>query len=141
MNERAPGAFSAELMCALRAVEARLEAALEPLGLSLAKYGVLSKLVAAAEPLPLGTLAERSACVRSNMTQLVDRLEADHLVQRAPDPRDRRSIRAELTEEGRRRQAAASDVLAEAEAAAFSGLPSDQRDLFLSMLRGLQAGR
>jgi len=41
--------LSSELLCALRAVEGRLEGALEPLGLSLAKYGLLSKLVAAGE--------------------------------------------------------------------------------------------
>ena len=29
------------------------------------------------EPLPLSQLAERCSCVRSNITQLVDRLEAD----------------------------------------------------------------
>jgi DNA-binding MarR family transcriptional regulator len=121
MNE--PGALSAALLCTLRSVESRLEAALEPLGLSLAKFGVLSKLVAAGEPLPLSTLAERSACVRSNITQLVDRLEADRLVVRAPDPKDRRSIRAELTEQGRARQAEASRVVTEAEKAVFSGLP------------------
>lgn len=133
--------LSSELRCAMRAVESRLEAALEPLGLSLAKFGVLSRLAAAGEPIPLGTLAEQSSCVRSNITQLVDRLEADHLVSRAPDPRDRRSIRAELTATGRERQAAASKVLREAEATAFAGLPENQRDIFLGMLRALQAGR
>lgn len=141
MNEPAPGSLSADLMCVLRSVEAKLEAALEPLGLSLAKFGVLSKLVAAGEPLPLGTLAERSACVRSNITQLIDRLEADRLVRRSPDPHDRRSIRAELTDEGRRRQEEATRVLADAERQVFAGLPTDQRDTFLGMLHALQAGR
>jgi DNA-binding MarR family transcriptional regulator len=139
MNE--PGALSGQLLCALRSVEGRLEAALEPLGLSLAKFGVLSKLVAAGEPLPLSTLAERSSCVRSNITQLVDRLEAEKLVVRAPDPRDRRSIRAELTEAGRARQAEAARVVTEAEKAVFAGLPSGDAEILLGMLRGLQAGR
>ena len=139
MND--PALLSSELLCALRAVEGRLEAALEPLGLSLAKYGLLSKLVAAGEPLPLSTLAERSACVRSNITQLVDRLEAEKLVLRSPDPHDRRSIRAELTEQGRTRQAAATQVLSDTEHAVFSGLPSGQADTLIAMLRSLQAGR
>ncbi|HET8645830.1 MAG TPA: MarR family transcriptional regulator [Vicinamibacteria bacterium] len=133
--------LSAELRCALRAVETKLEAALEPLGLSLAKFGVLSRLAAAGEPIPLGTLAEQSACVRSNITQLVDRLEADRLVVRAPDPHDRRSIRAELTEAGRERHASAASILRDAEATVFSGLPGHQRELFVQMLRALQAGR
>ena len=133
--------LSSELLCALRSVEWRLEAALEPLGLSLAKYGLLSKLVADGGPVPLSTLAERSACVRSNITQLVDRLEAEKLVVRSPDPHDRRSIRAELTKEGRARQAAATQVLADTERVVFSGLPSGQADTLIAMLRSLQAGR
>jgi len=44
--------------------------------------------------------------VRSNITQLVDRLEADGLVRRVEDPKDRRSVRATLTPLGRERQAA-----------------------------------
>ena len=100
MNEIAPASAAYRLMWALRVVEERFEAALEPLGLSLAKFGCLAKLVAAGEPLPLSTLAERCACVRSNITQLVDRLEADKLVVRADDPHDRRSVRAELTDGG-----------------------------------------
>src|SRR5687767_2961884 len=88
------------LLTALHVVEERLEATLEPLGLSLAKFNVLDKLAAEEEPMPLGTLAERCACVRSNITQLVDRLEAEKLVVRNDDPRDRRSVRAGLTVEG-----------------------------------------
>ena len=133
--------LSGELRCAMRAVESRLEAALEPLGLSLAKFGVLSRSAAAGEPVPLGTLAEQSSCVRSNITQLMDRLEAERLVTRAPDPKDRRSIRAELTDAGRERQTEAARALRAAEATAFAGLPQSQRDLFLQMLRALQAGR
>ena len=34
------------------------------------------------------------------MTQLVDRLEADGLVRRVADPTDRRSVKAEITDEG-----------------------------------------
>ena len=52
--------------------------------------------------MPLGQLAERLSCVKSNITQLVDRLEADGLVARQPDPGDRRSKLAGLTAAGRR---------------------------------------
>jgi DNA-binding MarR family transcriptional regulator len=58
-------------------VQERLETALAPTGLSLAKLGALRHLAEADEPLPLGQLAERIACVKSNVTQLVDRLESD----------------------------------------------------------------
>jgi len=83
-------------------LEARLEAALAAVGLSLPKVGVLRILADAKEPLPLSELAEHSHCVRSNMTQLVDRLEADGLVRRVPDAEDRRIRRASLTLAGRK---------------------------------------
>jgi DNA-binding MarR family transcriptional regulator len=138
MNDREPGMLSGRLIGFLHGVEDRLELALEPLGLSCAKFGVLAKLVHAGESLPLGTLAERMACVRSNMTQLVDRLEADKLVRRVSDPSDRRSIRAELTREGRERHSAAVQVVRQAERELFSGLPPEQQDALFQLLGSLK---
>jgi len=100
------------LLGTAHAVEARLEAVLAPLRLSLAKVGVLHHLAAAREPVPLSALAEVQKCVRSNITQLVDRLEKDGLVRRRADPNDRRSVRAALTAAGERLLARAHQVLA-----------------------------
>jgi DNA-binding MarR family transcriptional regulator len=86
-------------------LESHLEVALEEADLSLAKMGALSKLVEEGEPLTLSDLAARLTCVRSNITQLVDRLEADGLVKREEDPTDRRGVRAALTGLGQERQA------------------------------------
>ena len=101
------------LLGAAHAVEARIESSLSPLGLSLAKLNVLGILVASNSPLTLGELAQKLACVRSNVTQLVDRLETDGLVRREADPADRRSIRAVVTDTGRDREKAGSIALAE----------------------------
>lgn len=139
MND-APHALAFELLGALSSVEARLEAALEPLGLSLAKFGALSKLVAADAPLPLSTLAERCACVRSNITQLVDRLEAEKLVTRVHDPRDRRSILAGLTDEGRTRQLAGKRAIEKAEKEIFGSIPPESRDALRELFAALQRG-
>ena len=136
-QEETARSFAYELLSASSSVAERLEAVLEPLGLSLAKFGALSKLVAAEEPLPLSTLAERCACVRSNITQLVDRLEADGLVTRSDDPHDRRSIRAELTDEGRRRQAAGVRAVEKAEREILSQLPKAKQDALIALLRSL----
>jgi len=122
---------------ALHAVEMQLEAELLPLGLSLPKLGVLSKLVDAGESLPLRTLAERLSCVRSNVTQLVDRLEAEKLVVRTDDPNDRRSIRASLTPEGRSRHAAGLRALERAEKRLLADLSAKQRDELLRLLDSL----
>src|SRR2546423_7044980 len=90
-------AVVSSLLETAEAVEARLEAAVSPLGLSLAKLGVLHPLAEARGPLPLSALAERQHCVRSNITQLVDRLQKDGLAPPRPDPRDRRRGLAALT--------------------------------------------
>jgi DNA-binding MarR family transcriptional regulator len=104
------------------AVEARLEAAMRPLGLSLAKAGVLTLLAEAKEPLPLSELAECEGCVRSNITQLVDRLEKDGLVRRRGDPTDHRSTRATLTPAGERAYSKAVRALADEQRAIVSAL-------------------
>ena len=138
MNELAPGLLAIQVVGGLHVLETRLEEALEPLGLSLAKLGALSKLVAAGEPLPLRTLAERCACVRSNITQLVDRLEAEKLVRRGDDPNDRRSVRAELTSEGRSRHAAGMRALEKAERRLLSPLSPKQQDDLIRLLESLR---
>ncbi|MEV5881309.1 MarR family transcriptional regulator [Streptomyces sp. NPDC052020] len=54
------------------------------------------------EPLPMRRLAKRLRCEPSNVTGIVDRLEARGLVERRPDPGDRRVKVAAATAEGRR---------------------------------------
>jgi DNA-binding MarR family transcriptional regulator len=109
-----------ELMFSLingaRTIEQRLEEALARVGLSLAKFGALTHLVEAGAPLTLSECAEKMTCVRSNITQLMDRLEADGLVQRVDDPRDRRAVRAEVTRLGAERQAAGVKEVAKVQA-------------------------
>lgn len=106
------------------AVEARLEAAVSPIGLSLAKLGLLHHLAEASEPLPLSELAEHQNCVRSNITQLVDRLEKEGLVRRRPDPLDRRSVRAALTPAGEEAYQRGKQALAEEQQAIVNSLSS-----------------
>jgi DNA-binding MarR family transcriptional regulator len=79
--------------------------------LSCAKFEALSVLVSQDRPISLSELAEKLTCVRSNVTQLVDRLEAEGLVKRIDDPTDRRVVRAEVTALGRRRHAAGARVV------------------------------
>lgn len=130
-------AITRGLMHAAHAVEAQLEAALEGAGMSLAKLSVLRHLVQAGAPLALSQLAERSSCVRSNMTQLIDRLEADGLVRRVADPHDRRSVRAALTRAGQRRHDLAVQLLGAREAALVAPLDDDERAALVQLLARL----
>jgi DNA-binding MarR family transcriptional regulator len=49
--------------------------------------------------------------VRSNVTQLADRLESDGLMRRVDDPTDRRAIRAVITPLGVEKHAAGAKVI------------------------------
>jgi DNA-binding MarR family transcriptional regulator len=118
------------LIAAAHAIEARLEQGLATVGLSPAKYAVLSQLAQAGAPLTLSELAARVSCVRSNMTQLVDRLEAEGLVRRVDCPDDRRIVRAVLTALGEERAAAGARLVRQMQREFASALPeSDYAEL------------
>ena len=120
-------------------LESRVETKLADVGLSLAKLAALHRLSEAGESLPLGQLAERLSCVKSNVTQLVDRLEADGLVSRAADPNDRRSRLAVLTEAGREAYEKGRQIQIEAEQALFGALTPDESatlHVLLAKLKG-----
>src|SRR6185436_1788312 len=104
-----------------------LDAALAPTGLSAAKWNALRHLMAAGGQLPLGQLAAKLSCVKSNATQLVDRLEAEKLVCRLPDAEDRRSIRAEITGAGRQAYQLGQRVVARFEEQLFAEFTEAER--------------
>ncbi len=89
------------LVHAADAVQRQAESRLAAVGLSLPKLAALEAISNAGASVPLSQLAESLSCVKSNVTQLVDRLETDGFVTRAADPTDRRSRLAVLTPAGR----------------------------------------
>ena len=135
-----PGTVFQRLMHVAALVEARLEGAVAPTGLSLAKLGVLQHLVEAGESLALGQLAERIACVKSNVTQLVDRLEAEGLVRRETDPSDRRVVRAVITPEGQRRCAEGARARARAERELSATIPAGAHPAIAELLAAIESG-
>jgi DNA-binding MarR family transcriptional regulator len=125
------------LLRAGSAVADRLEERLEPWSLSLAKLRALEHLAAAPDGLPLGHLAERLCCVKSNVTQLVDRLEADGFVRRIPRQNDRRCVVARITERGRDRFLSAASAREEAEREVLERLDDGDRERLMHILARL----
>jgi DNA-binding MarR family transcriptional regulator len=119
-------------------LQGRLEEALGGVGLSLAKHGVLATLVAEGAPMALSELAARQKCVRSNITQLVDRLEDDGLVRREPDPADRRSIRAVLTAQGQARERAGTEEIRRVKAAFVGGIAAEDLEELGRLLKRME---
>jgi len=89
------------------------------------------------EPLPMRRLANKLKCEPSNVTGIVDRLEARGLVERLPDPKDRRVKLAAATQEGRRVARSLRDSLDFAREP-LAGLSEEERlslrDLLLRMV-------
>lgn len=100
------------------AVVPSLERALAPTGLPISWYDVLLVLNAAPERrLRMTELGEQATLSRERVSRVVTDLERAGLVERRPNPDDRRSSYAAITAEGRRRlRAAAPTYLAAIEA-------------------------
>ena len=122
------------LLQAARVLQSRLETALDSVGLSVTKYQALEELVRADGPVSLRALADCQKCVRSNITQLVDRLEADGLVKRADDPNDRRGVRAVITPLGKERYTAAYKAIRDVQTDLTSEMSETDRAHFRRIL-------
>ncbi len=142
MNEHAEGGQAGlfTLLHAAGAAEGHVEAKLAAAGLSLAKLAALVALREAGESLPLSHLADRLACVKSNITQLVDRLEADGLVSREADPKDRRARLAVMTAAGRDACDTGVRIQQDAERALLSELSDSERQQLGLLMAKLERG-
>jgi DNA-binding MarR family transcriptional regulator len=125
------------VMKSARHIQDRLEAVLESVSLTPAKYQALDALVKAGTPMALSELAGSLRCVRSNITQLADRLELDGLVKRVDDASDRRAIRAVVTPLGVERHEAGSAALSELQAEIGSSTTSADRLHVVEVLSGI----
>lgn len=96
-------------------------------GLSLPAYAVLLRLAEAPDGrVRLHDLTGDALMTRSGVTRLVDRLEADGLLERQVCPSDRRGAYAALTAEGRRRLRRAAPVHLAGIQRHFAGQLSDE---------------
>jgi DNA-binding MarR family transcriptional regulator len=92
----------------------RADATLRPLELTFARYEVLMLLsFSKLGHLPLGIIGERLQVNAASVTNAVDRLEAQGLVERRPNPQDGRGTLAALTEPGRRLARRATELMNE----------------------------
>ncbi|MFD7815548.1 MarR family winged helix-turn-helix transcriptional regulator [Streptomyces sp. NPDC059785] len=99
-----PDALTLEVVGLIGSVVARYHEEYEEAAAEHALTGAQARLLSllALEPLPMRRLARKLKCEPSNVTGIVDRLEARGLVERRPDPDDRRVKLAAPTDEGLR---------------------------------------
>lgn len=103
------------------------------------EFDVLAALRRAGRPYVLspGRLLEQTLVTSGTMTNRVDRLESRGLVQRLPDPADRRGVHVRLTPSGRERVDAALADLLDRERQLLEALSRADQDALSGLLRRL----
>ncbi len=97
-------------------VLARINGALAPFGLTFSRFEALALLhFTRTGALPLGKMGQRLQVHAASVTNTVDRLERDGLVERRPHPDDGRTTLASITDAGRSMAEAAAAALGEIE--------------------------
>lgn len=74
----------------------------EKFGMSLSRFDLLAQLDGRPEGMRMGELSKRLMVTTGNITGLVDELVAEGLVERLPDPTNRRASLAAMTARGRK---------------------------------------
>jgi DNA-binding MarR family transcriptional regulator len=109
-------------------VDAFQHRCLDPFGLRFIDYSVLRVLELVGEPHRMSPSELSEIVVRSSggMTQILDRLERAGLVERLPDPDDRRKVFVGLTADGMRTAGAANARYASERERLLAGLSADE---------------
>ena len=135
-----PDELTLEVVDLIGAVVARYHEEYDEAAAEHALTGAQARLLSllSLEPLPMRKLAQRLRCEPSNVTGIVDRLESRGLVERRPDPTDRRATLVTLTERG----AGVGRDIREAAAAetdrSFAALDPEDRRTLARILRTLR---
>lgn len=103
------------------------------------EFDVLAALRRAGSPYELspGRLIKETLVTSGTMTNRVDRLVARGLVERLPDPHDRRGVLVRLTDAGRARVDGALATLLARERELLAGLPAADQERLAGLLRDL----
>jgi DNA-binding MarR family transcriptional regulator len=114
--------------------------ALAPVGIDPKEF-LLMRFVAASEGQSQQALAERLAVPASRMVALVDRLEEAGLVERRPDPEDRRVRGLHLTRKGRGALERAGKIAIDYETRLCAGINREEREQLIDLLQKLQTSQ
>lgn len=114
--------------------------ALEPVGIDPREF-LLMRFVAASEGQSQQVLAERLGVPASRMVALVDRLEDEGLVERRPNPEDRRIRELHLTGKGKGALERAGKIAIDYETQLCAGINRQEREQLIDLLQKLQVSQ
>ncbi len=124
----------------IQGIERRLRLAMEETlddhGLSYGEWKVLARLHYATDHTSTpGELSAKLELSSGAMTNRIDQLERAGFVRRYPDPTDRRGVRVEMTEDGKRIWIESTNAQAIKEALVASALTKDEQHQLNGLLR------
>jgi len=129
------------MMRAQQLVLRAVDDALRPFGLTFARYEALVLLAfSSSGRLPMSKVGERLMVHPTSATNIVQRLEAQGLVERSPNPTDGRGTLAAITPAGRAVMEAATADLVRGEFG-LGMLTADEHEQLFALLRKIRVAR
>jgi len=119
-----------------RRLKRALEATMSEFDMTMADWQVLTTLRNSGSRSP-GAIARYHDLTSGTVTSRLDKLEGEGFIRRVRDPEDRRGIKVELTDEGRRAWEKAASIQARKEAFFASALTAAEQKRLNALLRKL----
>jgi DNA-binding MarR family transcriptional regulator len=113
----------------------------EQFGITLPRFDLMAQLEREPQGLAMGELSRRMMVTGGNITSIVDQLEKEQLVQRQPQPGDRRAYAVHLTPAGREAFAAMATAHESWVVELLSPLPAQQQEQLHQLLGTLKSGQ
>lgn len=126
-----------------RLLRSRIDQQAQAIGLTSAQWRVLSSVARAEmrkeDPLNQAMLADQMDMEPITLSRLIDRMEQASLIERRPDPGDRRAHRLYLTENARPMVAKFRAVASDCIGNAFAGVTDAEMDMVSDVLTRVRA--
>lgn len=117
-------------------LEEELQERLRPAGVPVEQFRILEAL-SGGDAYPMGELAAHALVEPPTLTKIIDRMVADALVYRAPDPNDRRRVLILIAPAGKALYRRLRGVSAAQEERLAKQLPQEKVEELRSLLQGL----
>ncbi len=113
----------------------------EQFGITLPRFDLMAQLEREPKGLSMGELSRRMMVTGGNVTSIVDQLEKEQLVQRQPQPGDRRAYAVHLTPAGREAFSAMAIAHESWIVELLSPLATQQQEQLFQLLATLKTGK
>lgn len=137
-NLRFEGSFWVNMDIALRHLDHLIGRMIAPLQISVIEWYILRALLDD-DGRHASDLARAVGRAATSFTPNLDKLQTRGLIERRPDPMDRRAVRIHLTEEGQKLRPEVDRLAQEVEAYFRERFEPDELDAFLAVLSELQS--